>query len=249
MDTLCPQCRVALVDVDHGSARCPTTHGAKYRVLFKRTARAGTVASPVAGAAAGGVPPAAVSAAGTPAPTAGMAPPPPFPPGVMGDAAILSTPPPSVAPPSYPGMHCVQHPKVAATAQCKSCGAYMCNTCDFLLPGGTHLCPACATRPETELNPKRKKALIGSSILGVWCTVWMALIFSGAFAGSTMNVNLLGWIFILMVMIPSICGLSWGYGAIDRRRSNPPLLWVATIWNAVILVGFLLLCVVGSFRQ
>jgi hypothetical protein len=156
-----------------------------------------------------------------------------------------------VAPPApaYPGMHCVQHAGVAATAQCQGCGAYMCATCDFLLPGGIHLCPACATKTETGLSPKRKRALIGASVIAVWCTVWMALIVTGAFARVKMNVNLLGWIFILTVLIPSITGLTWGLGAINRRLTNPPLLWVATIWNAVILGGFLLLSVIGSMRR
>src|SRR5947207_648952 len=34
------------------------------------------------------------------------------------------------------GARCVQHQNVAATQQCKMCGGYMCNTCDFALPGG-----------------------------------------------------------------------------------------------------------------
>jgi hypothetical protein len=60
--------------------------------------------------------------------------------------------------------------------------------------------------------------------------------------------QLLGVLFTLTVMLPSIIGLGIGLGAIDRRYKNPASLWAAAIWNGVILGVFLLLCIVGLMK-
>ena len=224
MEMICPQCRAPLAMNGSDSARCTSTHAAQFQVLFKRAPR---------------VPPPPA----TPVSSELAAEP-------SADAGGVATSPPPLAPQAlYPGMHCVQHPAQAATAQCKSCGGYMCPTCDFLLPGGVHLCPTCATRPQTGLSPARKRAMIVACALAAWGTLWMGVIFAGVFAGSKMNENLLGWIFILVILVPAITGFSWGFGAINRRLANPPLLWVATIWNGLILGGFLLLCIIGAMNN
>jgi hypothetical protein len=149
-------------------------------------------------------------------------------------------------------MHCVQHPSVAATAQCQSCGAFVCATCDFILPGDIHLCPACATNPSATLSPKRRRAMIISVVLAVWCTVWLVLLRVGAlaqFARTRVDKQALGFVVILVLFVPSILGVGYGFGAIEKRFRNPPALWVATIWNSVILAIFLMFWMVGMMKM
>lgn len=147
---------------------------------------------------------------------------------------------------------CRQHPNVAAVQICKACGAPMCATCDFLLPGNLHLCPHCATSQRTGLSPKRKAYLIGSFALGVWCTVVMAALLAGAFKGMVKHKEdqeAFGMLLMLLLLAPSIIGVALGVSAMDRRLPNSIAMWIATIWNGMILVGFLLLTIVGLFMK
>ncbi|HEX9048529.1 MAG TPA: hypothetical protein VF988_15985, partial [Verrucomicrobiae bacterium] len=147
---------------------------------------------------------------------------------------------------------CVQHPTVAAVQICHACGASMCATCDFLLPGNIHVCPTCATKPNTELSPKRKKMLIGSFALAVWCTLMAAALMGGVFRGFARNKadqEALGMLLMLLLLVPSIIGTALGVGARDRRLANTVAMWVAIVWNAVFLVGFILLMILGMFMK
>jgi hypothetical protein len=142
------------------------------------------------------------------------------------------------------GIMCVQHPRVNAVQQCKACGAGVCATCDFLLPGGVHVCPTCMSAPRDKLGRKRKKMLIWAYALAVWSTLGMAFLFSGALAGSKDGeaiANLLGF----GIFIPSIVGTSLGCGALDRRLNNPMSLWIAAIWNGILLAIYLILIFIG----
>ena len=127
----------------------------------------------------------------------------------------------------------------------------MCATCDFLLPGNVHLCPGCATKPQTVLSSKRKKMLIASFVLAMWCTLVMAAIVSGAFremgryAGSR---AVLGWLLTLILLIPAITGTSLGVSSMDRRLTNTIAMWIATIWNGLILGAFILLMIIGMMK-
>lgn len=152
---------------------------------------------------------------------------------------------------SLTNVRCVQHPSIQATQQCKVCGAFMCATCDFTLPGGIHVCPTCATAPKTNLSPRRKKLLIGSFALAAWSTVGMVAVFAGAFAGMARDKageQVLGTLMMLFVLGPAIVGTALGVGAMDRRLATPPLLWIATIWNAIILASFVLLMIIGMAK-
>lgn len=158
------------------------------------------------------------------------------------------------APPATPtvpaGMRCVQHPGSPATQQCQSCGAYMCATCDFELPGGFHYCPACATKPRSALSPKRKRAMIISIATAALASVSFVgtIIWAGLHpAENAMEQQALGVAMMFVVLVPAIVGLSMGLGAIDRRQVNPMSLWIGAIWNGVIIGGFVLLAIVGSF--
>lgn len=150
------------------------------------------------------------------------------------------------------GVRCVQHPHLQATGQCKTCGAFMCDTCAFDLPGGIKVCPACATAPRSALSPKRKKYLIGSFALASWCTVVMGALFAGAFSGfaeTNAGEQAFGMLLMVVLVIPSIIGLALGVSSTDRRLANTMAMWIAIVWNALILGGFMLLMIVGLFAK
>jgi hypothetical protein len=148
------------------------------------------------------------------------------------------------------GARCVQHPNSPAAAKCKLCGGFMCSTCTFDLPGGIKLCPTCATAPP-KLSPKRKKFLIGSYALAVWCTIVMAALFGGMFRGFVQDSEsreLFGMVLLLMLPVPSLIGLSLGVSSMDKRLPNSIAMWIATVWNGVILAGFIMLIILGMTK-
>ncbi|MBC8009755.1 MAG: hypothetical protein H7067_06635 [Burkholderiales bacterium] len=159
-------------------------------------------------------------------------------------------PVPVAEPPSrYAAMRCVQHTSVPASAQCHTCGAYVCPTCDFALPRGLHVCPACAVASQTKLSPKRKRSLYWTIALAVWCTTGLAALLGGVFASAVQTPGdemVLGSLLMIVVLVPAVIGLSIGMSTINRRLVNPPILWVATIWNALVVGAFVILSVIGA---
>ncbi len=279
MDLICPQCLGTLEMQDGQSARC-TVHGGEFRVLFSRWQPPPPPAPPVVPtetqtpsmtAVPDGV--VCVQHASVPAvflcqncsqPICAVC---AFPvegggqicpncferlPGVRPatEPSSFAAPPPVVS--QVPeGVRCVQHPHLPATRQCRTCGAFMCATCDFTLPGGIHLCPACATTPKTKLSPRRRNLLVGSFALAVWCTIGLAILLSGALADTVQTKEgeqAVGVALTFLLLIPAIIGMALGFSAVDRRLPNPPVLWIATIWNILIVGGFVLLCIVGSMK-
>lgn len=150
-----------------------------------------------------------------------------------------------------PGARCTQHPNLAATQRCKLCGAFMCATCDFALPGNIHVCPKCAATPRSSLSPRRKKFMIGSYALAIWSTIGMTCLLAGVFAEmarSKADQEVLGMVLMLFVMAPAITGLALGVSARDRRLSNPLSITLAIVWNGIIVGSFLLLILYGMTK-
>jgi hypothetical protein len=264
MELLCPECLAPLESRDGRTARC-TTHGGEYQILFLRSPlpappRDGNAPPPVLAEGAMCAQHASISASyacndcGTP---------------ICGTCAFdepdgshlcpdcarrrstFGPPRTTAAPPVPPGVCCVQHPGLPATAQCKTCGAFLCDTCKFELSGGMCVCPSCATTPRTQLSPKRKKMLIGSYALALWCTVVIGALFAGVFremAATKEGEQALGLLFMLILLGPSIVGVSLGVGVMDRRLPNTIAMWLATAWNGLILGGFILLMIVGIMK-
>jgi hypothetical protein len=115
-----------------------------------------------------------------------------------------------------------------------------------------HVCPDCATKTDRGLSEKRKKSLGWAYGLAVLSTLGMV----GFFVAVTVAAEevaepgaeqAIGMFFSLFVFIPSLVGTALATSALDRRLSNPATIWVAIIWNALILAVFLLLSVVGLF--
>jgi hypothetical protein len=147
---------------------------------------------------------------------------------------------------------CAQHPQVKATQQCKFCGGFMCPTCDFSFPDEMHLCPACASKSEDGLSPRRKKFLIGSFALAAWTTIGMVCLVSGAMSGlasSKEDKAALGYALLLFVLGPAITGLSLGVCAKHSRMGNPPSIWIAITWNAILVASFVILMLIGLTKR
>lgn len=159
---------------------------------------------------------------------------------------------PSLRAPALPlgaGIMCVRHAEVEAVRHCNICHTPMCQTCDFELPGYFHVCPSCATNPKREMSSGRKRNMILSYVLGAWATLGIAATFAGAFAGMVQTKSgeeAFGMIFGLLVFLPSIAGTALGVSTIDRKLANPPAIWVAVIWNAIILAILIILTIIGN---
>ena len=123
----------------------------------------------------------------------------------------------------------------------------MCHTCTFDLPGGIKICPACAVNPRITISPRRQKMLFASFALALWSTLMQSAVSAGFFRNMVhdrSDLQLLGLMLIAFLVVPSAIGLSLGLGCLDRRYTITPAMWVATIWNGLILGGFLLLRIV-----
>jgi hypothetical protein len=227
MEMLCPECMGAMVSTDGQTARC-TVHGGEYRVLFSR--------QPIA------------------APATVPATPPEWEPGIAADDSTLPviTDQPDMAAAQVCAMRCLQHPNVAAVQVCKSCGAPMCGTCDFLLPGNIHVCPRCVAAPPKGLSGKRKRLLYTAYGFAVWNTLGLALLMSGVLASEFQTKEkeqILGVIYSVFLWIPSLIGAALGISCLDRRLRNPGSVWGAVIWTCILLGIHIVLVVIGNFSK
>ena len=143
---------------------------------------------------------------------------------------------------------CQNHPDVAAVVRCKSCSASLCKTCDFEFPGGIHLCPSCATKTSSPMTGDRKKFLAISYLCAAWVTVLLGLSLSGMFVEMVEDefaANLFG----LLLTIPALIGLALSLGSMDKRAGNPASVIASVVWNVVLTVVWIILCVVGLTMQ
>lgn len=153
---------------------------------------------------------------------------------------------------SAPAADCADHPGVPAVTSCRLCGKAVCGTCDFALPGGVHLCPACIENSEsrTEVSPKRKRLSYIGIALAAWSTALLVLMFAGAFnslladpdtteAADLIITNLALW--------PLLIGTGVSMGAIDRRLKSTMTMKVAVWWNGVLAALFLLFVFAANF--
>ena len=144
------------------------------------------------------------------------------------------------------GVMCRTHGSVAAVRYCDKCGAPMCATCDFEFPGNVHLCPTCATAPRTEMSSKRKRRVYWALGLAIWSTVG-TVVFLLVCAGATsaQELEVIGNVAGLLVLMPLLVGLGLSLSCFEKNLSNPPIIWVASIWNGVVIAAWILLIIVG----
>jgi len=99
------------------------------------------------------------------------------------------------------------------------------------------------------LSAKRKRSVRWSLALAVWCTLGLAVLLCGALAevaDTQEELAVLGVVISLLVLTPSIIGTAVGVSALDRRLTNPASIWVAVIWNSLILGLLLILTIIGT---
>jgi hypothetical protein len=226
MEMLCPECMGPLATEDGETARC-TLHGGEFRILYRRQVSVGeATATAIAGGAGAEVTPVG---------------------GLESEGRVKF----GTTEAAVEGVMCVNHPGVQAERHCKACHKPICGTCDFALPGNVHVCPACATQTKPGMSSARK-TLVGWGIgLAIWSTVALAGLFAVA-AGMPAEPGAeeaLGIAFSLLIFVPSLIGTALSFAARDRRLSNPPLVWVAIVWNSVILAVLILLILIGLTVQ
>ncbi len=146
------------------------------------------------------------------------------------------------------GVPCIKHPAVDAMHRCRSCGAPICETCAFKFPGGVVVCPACAASPKSSLSPKRRTYLVLSFICATIATLFLGVVFSGALSNHVLNqhdAEALGVVILLVVLGTTIPGIALAASARLPRRPAPIAVWIASIWNILLLGGFFLLMLIG----
>jgi len=163
-----------------------------------------------------------------------------------------STPAAAYLPTRHLGVGCVQHPRVMAVANCENCGAPSCPTCDFVFPGKLHFCPVCIGEGTNKLSPRRKKYMIAAYALGVWSSLGLVALITGVAAGladDAVGELIVGFGVILLIGLPAIIGTGLGMSAKRPGGPNPFPVWIALVWNALILGGFILLMILGNLSE
>lgn len=145
--------------------------------------------------------------------------------------------------------NCADHPDVQAAAMCRLCGKFVCATCDFALPGGVHLCPACVENQSSEdVSPKRKKLSYIALALAGWSTALFVLMFVGAFNSmfADPETGKLADLFITNITLwPLLVGTGVSLSALDKKLKNTGLMKAAAWWNGI-LGGIFLLIVIAA---
>lgn len=150
------------------------------------------------------------------------------------------------------GLMCMKHPRVQAVYTCAKCSGGVCKTCDFQFPGNFHLCPDCATRDDVELSPKKKKLLVASLIAAGWASLFLVLIFAGAFesVGNTEEeLMILGFVMIAIFYVPAFAGFGMAMSARERGKKTPISVWISITWNSVNALLAALLFLMGILIQ
>ena len=133
-------------------------------------------------------------------------------------------------------------------ARCAGCSAPVCETCDFKFPGGYHYCPDCATNPLQPMSGWRKGLAVWSMVLATWVTLFFVVLLSGALAEFV--TDQIGAIIVgALIMLPGMLGFGFACGSLDSRAGNPPIVWVAVIWNGILMAAWILLTVIGLMAQ
>ena len=159
-------------------------------------------------------------------------------------APVATTPTgPATAP---MGAKCQYHQSASAVHLCSECKAPICRTCVFEFSPAVHLCPTCATKPQ-KLSSKRKTAAIWSVALAAWSTVALVALFVWAAVLSEAEAEALGAAMGIISLLPALVGVGLGIGGIERRLSNPTLVWVGVIWSGAVVAVWILLILVGTF--
>ena len=148
--------------------------------------------------------------------------------------------------PIGPGQGCVQHPDVRGVFACQFCGARSCSTCDFFFPPSMHVCPQCAASSGGALTPTRRKNMMGGLISGAIGTVLIAIAF-GATMMEMPAQEIIAGILFLVALLAAAIGAGLATAAYKKTRSNTIGIWIAVVWNWLLIVSVLGLICAGLF--
>ncbi|MBN1918371.1 MAG: hypothetical protein JW889_10700 [Verrucomicrobia bacterium] len=91
-----------------------------------------------------------------------------------------------------------------------------------------------------------------SYVLAIWCTLGLAVLFSGLLAEQVeteKDLQALGVVIWWLIMVPSLIGTALSVSTFDRRLGNPPSVWVAAIWNGLILGALAITTIIGNLTR
>lgn len=145
-----------------------------------------------------------------------------------------------------PGMKCVQHKDVDAATRCRVCNNGMCNVCDFALPNGMHVCPACIENRGTDgIAPRRTYTAVGSIAIGLFAMIFFVLVaIASARNPEDQGIAMVGNIAVLVVCI---VGVWLSFSVFEPALGNSPPIWIGVILNTAVLGLLVLASVVGVF--
>jgi hypothetical protein len=98
------------------------------------------------------------------------------------------------------------------------------------------------------VSSKRRNRVLGAYGIAVWSTLgfFISIIAAAAVAEDRQTAEVVGNAMGVLVFLPALAGLGLGFSSIDRNLVNPWWVWGAAVWNALIVVGFVLLLVIGT---
>lgn len=96
------------------------------------------------------------------------------------------------------------------------------------------------------MSSKRKRRVYWALGLAIWSTVG-TVVFLLVCAGATsaQELEVIGNVAGLLVLMPLLVGLGLSLSCFEKNLSNPPIIWVASIWNGVVIAAWILLIIVG----
>lgn len=178
-------------------------------------------------------------------------PPPPQEPAPVNESGFLtlnlSAAPQTVALTAVPpGLKCAQHANLDAAARCRVCSNGMCAVCDFALPNGMHVCPACIeNRGTEEVSPRRTYMAWGGIAAALLTTILFAVDVALAAAGNLAGSRVMD----VVVLICAVGGVWLSFTPFEPALGNTAPIWVGVVWNTVILSVFVLLSIVATFSS
>lgn len=85
-------------------------------------------------------------------------------------------------------------------------------------------------------------------VMAGWVTLFLGVLLSGALE-ETVTDEAGAMIVGSLIMLPALVGIGLACGSLNKRAGNPPIVWVAVVWNAVMVAAWLLLCVIGLMTE
>ena len=91
---------------------------------------------------------------------------------------------------------------------------------------------------------------MGALALAAWSTVGMACLLCGVFARmARADRQAIGMVLIVFVLFPALAGLGLALNSRDRRIATSGLIWIAVVWNAILVGSFVLLTIIGLLKH